>query len=487
MKSILNLLLTSKVKRTQKINKRMNSNANIQRSHLEQLTKSLERLSIHDNGNRKALQAAACSEFQRILGDLDMETIKSRLATLNDLEKQAIEEDQLDDAKRINEEIKELREKEVLLTNFIIIERNQKAFDDLRQINEKQIQEFNNKWEGIIFEITEDSKRIERDMMEQHRAERARLEEGMLKVQMPHAKFSAELLNKKYKLKQMIKNKNFDSARELKEGIAVQENEERAQWIQRFEKQLVKRKDLLAVQHKNEYKALKTRLEKTINSKLKQRMTDYEKLLQRIQNLQSEMTLQQSLKFAKIQSTNAKLLAKYSVNLASVEERYADMPSNFDSEPVDQTSQNNNYSNGPQDISVSYKNNQDKSNQPSDRQDLKRKDGNQEINTHFSKESNLDKAKQNFKQGASGPQQFSKQTSITNDEYMKKDNKGAYNSETNKSIPIKNRSIELIQNVRAEEIFEKSFSADYDESDPSDLEGDEVPVQSLLGHYVIFS
>lgn len=296
-----------------------------QRNAFDQLTKSLEKLSIYDGkGKTKMLQVSAKSDFERILGDLKIEDVAQKLDELSMKEQQAIEADQLEEAQRFNEEIKELREKEILLKNFIIIEKNQKAFEDLRKFNEKQISEFNNRWENLIYEISEYSKRIEKDLMEQHSLERSRLEEGIAKVQMPQTKFSADLLNEKYKLKQLVKAKKFEEARELKMNIGIREEKETKDWINKFQQQLQKRKELLATQHKNEYQALKTRLEKTINQKLMQRTDEYEKLLQRIQNLQNEMNIKQTLQFAKIQATNSKLLAKYSLNLAELEEKFVD-------------------------------------------------------------------------------------------------------------------------------------------------------------------
>lgn len=460
--------------------KMIGGNQNLQRSHLDHLTKSLEKLSMYDNGNRRAIQAAAKIDIQKILGDLNTETIKFRLGELVELEQKAIRDDLLDEAKRLNEEIKELREKEILLMNYLIIEENQRSFDNLRKINEKQIQEFNNKWEAIIYEITEDSKKIEREMVEQHKAERERLEEGILKVQMPHAKYSSELLDKKFKLKQMIKNKNFEAARELKEQIAIREEKEREEWINKFQKQLVKRKDLLAVQHKNEYKALKTRLEKTINSKLKQRMIEYEKLLQRIQNLQNEMTLQQALKFAKIQSTNAKLLAKYSLNLADLEERFADIPEESGQKTTPKPKAPQRRSQLDREINMVGEYLKPlQQNVGNDIFDSQGKEmGRLKSINVAGPESALEKAKSNLKQTTPGlaqkPKPTTKSPSVANQQPLE---------ELKDVLPEKNAR-NLIQNVKAEEIFECSQSIECEESEPSESEGDEVPLETLNDQYV---
>lgn len=189
-------------------------------------------------------------------------------------------------------------------------------------MNDEQVNEFNDKWENIIYELTDYSKKIEGDLLEQHQAERRRLDEEIAKIQIPPPKYSPALLDDKFKLSQLIKQKNYTSAKYLKENIEKRQEEEEIAWQERFIGQLEKRKELLFKKQKNEYEALKTRLEKSINSKLKQRMAEYEKLLQRIQNLQNELIIKQSLEFSKIQATNAKILAKYALNLNDMQEKF---------------------------------------------------------------------------------------------------------------------------------------------------------------------
>ena len=194
----------------------------------------------------------------------------------------------------------------------------------MKKLNEEQINEFNDRWENIIFELTDESKKIEKEMLEQHEAERARLEEEIMKIQAPGTKYSPHLLNDKFRLQHLVKGKRYAAAKVIKETIERKEEEEDEEWQRRFYTQLEKRKELLYKKQRNEYEALKTRLEKSINAKLKQRMNEYEKLLQRIQNLQNELIIKQSLQFSKIQATNAKLLAKYSLNLGELEEKFID-------------------------------------------------------------------------------------------------------------------------------------------------------------------
>ena len=65
----------------------------------------------------------------------------------------------------------------------------------------------------------------------------------------------------------------------MKEDIMMKEMSEIDVWEVKFRDKLAKKKELLLKKQKNEYEALKTRLEKSINTKLKQRMNEYEKYL----------------------------------------------------------------------------------------------------------------------------------------------------------------------------------------------------------------
>ena len=175
--------------------------------------------------------------------------------------------------------------------------------------------EFNDRWDTIINDLTEDSKKIENDLREQHDAEKRKLEEEIAQQQIPAVKYSSELINNNYKLEQLIKNKKYQTAKLLKEKIDSMQEQENDEWVKKLYAQREKQKDLLLKKQKNEYEALKTRLEKSINLKLKMRINDYDKLLQRIQNLQNELITKQTLQFSRIQSANAKILAKYDLTL----------------------------------------------------------------------------------------------------------------------------------------------------------------------------
>ena len=148
------------------------------------------------------------------------------------------------------------------------------------------------------------------------------LEEEINKMGQPPVKFSSGLLNKKYKLKYLIKAKKYGQAKELQEEILEQEAIETDLANKNFEKSINKLRENKKKKHEGEYEAVKARLEKSINSKLKQRMTEYEQLLLRIQNCHNDMMNRQSVEFGKIQSIHAKLLAKYSLNIDDIASRY---------------------------------------------------------------------------------------------------------------------------------------------------------------------
>lgn len=149
--------------------------------------------------------------------------------------------------------------------------------------------------------------------MEQHEAERVRFEEEMDRQEMPPPKFSPEFIDRRFKLEQLLRNKKYSQAKLLKEGLERMGDEEVNAWEVRWATQRERQRDLLAKKQRNEYEALKTRLEKSINSKMKARAIEYDKLLQRTQNLQNDLITRQSLQYAKFSHANTKLLAKYTI------------------------------------------------------------------------------------------------------------------------------------------------------------------------------
>ena len=181
-------------------------------------------------------------------------------------------------------------------------------------MNQEQIQAFNDNWDSTLEELTDKSKKIEYDLFEQHQLEREKFEEEMEKQEISGTKYSSDLIDKRFKFEQLLKNKKYSAAKILKEKIEQLEYFEQEEWQKRFINQKDKQRELLARKQKNESEALKTRLEKSINAKLKARMLEYDKLLQRIQNLQNELMTRQSLNLAKITNSSAKLLSKYIVS-----------------------------------------------------------------------------------------------------------------------------------------------------------------------------
>jgi uncharacterized membrane protein YgcG len=148
------------------------------------------------------------------------------------------------------------------------------------------------------------------------------LEEEIEKMGQPPVKFSSSLLNKRFKLKHLVKAKDYGRAKELQEDIRHQEAMETEVATENFLRSIDKLRENKHKKHVSEYEAVKARLEKSINSKLKQRMTEYEQLLLRIQNCHNDMMNKQSVEFGKIQSIHAKLLAKYSLNIDDIASRY---------------------------------------------------------------------------------------------------------------------------------------------------------------------
>jgi hypothetical protein len=192
----------------------------------------------------------------------------------------------------------------------------------LRQAHDLEIKKFNDKWEYTLFQLSETSKKIEDDLQLQHEQEMELLEEEIQAMGDPPIKFSAELLDRKFKLRQLIKIKKYTEAKVIQEEIRLKEEEELKQMEENHQKAMEKLRQNKRKKHKSEYESVKARLEKNINSKLKQRMNEYEKLLLRIQNVHNEMSSKQAREFKKIQNIHAKLLSKYSLNIDDVVSRH---------------------------------------------------------------------------------------------------------------------------------------------------------------------
>lgn len=193
-------------------------------------------------------------------------------------------------------------------------------------MNDKQIADFNEDWDSIILKLTTSSKKIEEELLEQHAKERQKLEVEIQKIETPNPKLSSELLNKQVQLRHLIKSKKYGAARILKAEIQEMEQIERESWEHKFREMLQKKHDLLLLKQKNEFEAMKTRLEKAINSKLKQRMKAYDKLLHSIENVQHQTMNRQNREFGKVQAVNARVLAKYSLNLGELEQKAMGKP-----------------------------------------------------------------------------------------------------------------------------------------------------------------
>lgn len=248
------------------------------KANIDFLTKSLERLSIYDgHGKVHVLQISPKANFHKILGDLNIEMIEEKIRQLKDVERKAAEDGRLEDAENATNEINELIEKEILLTNLEIVEKNQSEFLEIKNINDKQIAEFNQKWDAIIINLTNASKKIEDELLDQHAKEREKLETEIKRMETPPPKFTSELLNKKVQLRHLIKSKKYGAAKVLKAEIEEMERQERESWESKYREKLARREDILLHKQKNELEAMKTKLEKSINTKLKQRMKAYAK------------------------------------------------------------------------------------------------------------------------------------------------------------------------------------------------------------------
>lgn len=137
---------------------------------------------------------------------------------LKEEEKKCTDLGNLEDAERITGEINEMLEKEILLSNLNMIEQNKSEFESIKDMNDQRISKFNKEWDSIITSLTQSSKKIEEELLEQHQKEKQKLESGLQQMEIPEPKFSSDLLNRKVRLRHLIKCKKYGPAKILKAG-----------------------------------------------------------------------------------------------------------------------------------------------------------------------------------------------------------------------------------------------------------------------------
>ena len=238
---------------------------------------------------------------------------------LKEEEKNVIEDMNLDRADEICKEINEWREKQILLKSFLKMSENRKELENLKRINAERLIEFDEKWEEVIMELTETSQNIENALTEQHKNETELLEEEIINQILPPTKFSAELLNEKFKLKKLVKSRKYQEAKALQRLIQKRAEEETEEFKFKYFNSIEKKREKLLKNHTSEYEGLKARIERSINTKLKEKNKDQEKLMLLIQNMENELNNKQNIEFTKLQAINSKVLTKHSLNWNNLE------------------------------------------------------------------------------------------------------------------------------------------------------------------------
>lgn len=295
-------------------------------ARLEELAEPLSHPAAEDPPGLPDPLPALQKALRRMVDGLSVEQLAAQIAELERAEAEAAARGAIELAERLSAETRELREKQVLVKNSLLVEQSQRAFDQLRAFNREQIAAFNARWDAAIAALLEQAERAEAELLAQQQGERERLEEAGRQAHPPAARFSATLLNEQFRVQQMVRARRYEAAKETRESAVLRETAEREQWRHRLESQLVRRREQLAAQHALELSALQTRLEKTAHASLKQRAAELTQLRRRMHNLQSETVTRQTAQFAKIQAQNAKLLSKFSISLSAVEERSAYAP-----------------------------------------------------------------------------------------------------------------------------------------------------------------
>ncbi len=143
-----------------------------------------------------------------------------------------------------------------------------KKFLKLQRSNQESIQNFNEKWEVVIEQLTDYSARVEEDLRNQHMNELEQFDEDF-KLLKQRMKYSSKILNSRFRLKQLIRSRKYAEAKYIKAKIAMMEEKDRGIWDLKHQEKKIKKKKQLIKRHTNEKNVSQSRLEKMINERLK--------------------------------------------------------------------------------------------------------------------------------------------------------------------------------------------------------------------------
>ena len=157
-----------------------------------------------------------------------------------------------------------------------------------------EFQQFNIIWDKKMTEYENHAAELVEAMKERHAAE-LRAFQGALLQRQARPKFSRELLNLRRIQEHLARQKDYTEAHKIKLKCDALEAWELEKWQNGKQQEMFQREAKFKHQKQQELIALQKRVQTGREEQKKQRQMDLERLLQRYQNVKSELEAQQNL------------------------------------------------------------------------------------------------------------------------------------------------------------------------------------------------
>jgi len=157
-----------------------------------------------------------------------------------------------------------------------------------------EFQQFNIVWDKKMNEYEQHVEEMVEAMRERHQGELREFQRKLLGKQMK-PKWSRELLNLRKIQEHLAKQKDYTEAHKMKLKSDALEAWELEKWRNQKQQEMFQREAKFKHRQQQELLALQKRIQTGREEQKKQRQMDLERLLQRYQNVKSELEAQQNL------------------------------------------------------------------------------------------------------------------------------------------------------------------------------------------------
>ncbi|CAM9553649.1 unnamed protein product, partial [Heterosigma akashiwo] len=157
-----------------------------------------------------------------------------------------------------------------------------------------EFQQFNMVWDRKMENYEQHAQDLILSMKERHAAELRQFQQKLLDNQ-PRPKFSRELLDLRRIQEHLAKGKDYQEAHKIKLKSDALEAWEVEKWRNQKQQEMLQREAKFKHGKQQELIALQKRVQTGREEQKKQRQMDLERLLQRYQNVKSELEAQQNL------------------------------------------------------------------------------------------------------------------------------------------------------------------------------------------------